>query len=159
MSDQTDTTQVEQAPQSDVVEPANVDVPQTAPEAPAESTETAAPTSADSPAAESIELPGVAAAANALVGDDAQPEPREVEVHVDTDPVKAQVAAPETKPVDEVYVHETVVIMDEVITDPSSPLAVQIPDAGRGTLDLPIHALSNPTPEAFFDSKRDSDES
>lgn len=134
---------------SDVVQPDNVDTPETAPESPTPA-DVNAPTAAESPAAESLQLPGVTVAENALVGDDAQPEPREVEVDVNTDSVPAQVAAPETKPVTESYVHETFVVMDEVVLDPSSPEAVQIPDAGRGSLDLPIHALSNPTPEQFF---------
>jgi hypothetical protein len=143
---------------NDVVQPDNVDTPDTAPDSPTPADVTT-PTSADSPAAESVKLPGVTVAENALVGDDEQPEPREVEVEVNTDNVPAQVAAPETKPVTEVYVHETSVRMDEPVLDPSSPEAVQIPDAGRGSLDLPIHALSNPTPEEFFKNSAKSDES
>ena len=57
------------------------------------------------------------------------------------------VAAPE---VDVVKVHETFVSMDQVITDPHSPQAVQMPDAGIGSTDLPIHGLGGPTVEEVF---------
>jgi hypothetical protein len=36
---------------------------------------------------------------------------------------------------------------DKVVLDPDSPEAVQIPDAGRGKVDLPIHQLASPSPE------------
>jgi hypothetical protein len=91
-----------------------------------------------------------------LVGDDAL-EVREVPVDVHTDEVAAQVAQPREADSAVVHVHETSVTLDEVITDPSDPRAVQIPDAGRGSLDLPIHGLSGKTPEQVFaDSASDS---
>lgn len=102
------------------------------------------------PAAASIEQPGITAAENAQIGDENLAPVHEVEVDVNKESVPAQVAAPETKPVTEVYVHETSVKLDRVITDPSSPEAVQIPDAGRGDLSLPIHDLDNGTVEDFF---------
>lgn len=86
-------------------------------------------------------LPGVAAQEGALVGDENLPEPREVESVVEQRQDDAQVVAKAGPPVDKVEVFEVVVTTDEVITDPSSPLAVQIPDAGRGSLNLPIHAF------------------
>lgn len=101
-------------------------------------------------AAESIEMPGVAAPENAQVGDENIADVHEVEVDVNKDSVPAQTTGKPAVEVDQVYVHETSVMLDRVITDPHSPEAVQIPDAGRGTLDLPIHALDAETPEAFF---------
>lgn len=95
------------------------------------------------------DLPDVAVPENAVVGDE-NIEVREPSVDVNTESVPAQVTGPAVVPVDTVKVHETFVAMDEVITDPSSPLAVQIPDAGRGSLDLPIHGLSRPRPEDVF---------
>lgn len=86
-------------------------------------------------------LPGVATQEGALVGDENLPEPREVESVVEQRQDDAQVVAKAGPPVDKVEVFEVVVTTDEVITDPSSPLAVQIPDAGRGSLNLPIHAF------------------
>lgn len=86
-----------------------------------------------------------------LVGDSAvNSETHEVTPEVTVEQVDAQVA-PERQAADtKVNVHETVVATDVVITDPSSPLAVQVPDAGRGSLELPAHALSAPTPEQAF---------
>lgn len=100
--------------------------------------------------AQEIKEPQVVSQKGALVGDENQPEPREPEVRVVSEEVDAQVAPEREKPASTVPVHEVAVATDEVITDPSSPLAVQVPDAGRGSLDLPIHQLSNPTPEAVF---------
>lgn len=94
-------------------------------------------------------LPEVANADEKTVGDD-QFVPREPDFTVDKDSVPAQVMGkPEDVP-SEVKVHEVHVTTDTVITDTSDPLAVQIPDAGRGTLDLPIHELARPTVEQFF---------
>lgn len=59
---------------------------------------------------------------------------------------------------DSVPVHETYVQMDRVILDPSSPEAVQIPDAGIGFLDLPIHALADGTPEEKFEAGENDEE-
>lgn len=84
------------------------------------------------------------------VGDENLPEAREPEIEVNTDPVDAQVAQPREADAAQVNVHETVVTTDVVITDPSDPLAVQVPDAGRGSLELPIHSLANGTPESVF---------
>lgn len=95
------------------------------------------------------DLPGVAAPENAVIGDDGL-EVREATVEVVKEDQPAQVTGPPAKPVDTVRVHEVSIVLDEVITDPSHPLAVQVPDAGRGSLDLPIHALSGQTVEEFF---------
>lgn len=112
---------------------------------------TPAPQEAPAPAAESIVLPDVAAPKNALIGDENLPDAREPGVDVNTDSVPAQTTGKPAEEVTKVYVHETNVTLDEVITDPHSPLAVQIPDAGRGSLDLPIHALTKDGVEAYFD--------
>lgn len=104
--------------------------------------------------------PGVAVAENALVGDDNVAPVVEVEPDVHTDSVPAQTTGADPVPVDEVYVHETYVVTDQVITDPNSPEAVQIPDAGRGFLDLPIHQLGKGTVEDVFakaDAEADND--
>jgi hypothetical protein len=88
----------------------------------------------------------------ALVGDEAiQEHAHTVEPQVVEDSVDAQVAAEREPEHDKVSVQETFVAMDRVITDPSSPEAVQIPDAGRGSLDLPIHALKGKTAEQQFE--------
>ena len=97
-----------------------------------------------------VPQPGVQSQEGALIGDENIPAPAEASVQVLDTTVPAQVVAEAGPPVDVVVVHETAVRVDEVITDPSSPLAVQIPDAGRGNLELPIHALGNPAPEAVF---------
>jgi hypothetical protein len=100
------------------------------------------------------DAPEVIAQKNKLVGDEeVQAEVHSVEPDVNTDSVKAQVAPEREKPSTKVPVHETSVKLDEVITDPSSPLAVQVPDAGRGDASLPIHRLANPTPEDVFSSE------
>ncbi len=82
----------------------------------------------------------------ALVGDEAVlgvDSPVESEVY--TDSVEAMTVAERSPDADKVLVHEVAVTLDRVITDPSSPEAVQIPDAGRGDLTLPIHSLAAPT--------------
>lgn len=96
-----------------------------------------------------------------LVGDEeVQAEVREPTQEVEKEPVAAQASPDREKPSSEVPVHETRVKLDEVITDPSSPLAVQVPDAGRGSLDLPIHQLGEPRPEDVFASEAsEADES
>lgn len=84
----------------------------------------------------------------ALVGDEAVfgvDSPVETEVYTDTR--DAQVVAERAPDADQVYVHEVSVQLDRFVTDPSSPEAVQIPDAGRGSLELPIHALDAGSPE------------
>ena len=87
-----------------------------------------------------------------LVGDENQPEPREPQVSVVDEAVDAQVAPPREADADKVNVHEVSVTVDEFVLDPSAPEAVIVPDAGRGSLDLPIHALTNPSPEAALES-------
>lgn len=84
------------------------------------------------------------------VGDEALPEPREPSASVREEEVAAQVVQPRESDPSTVSVHEVVVVTDEVITDPSSPLAVQVPDAGRGDSSLPIHALVNERVEDVF---------
>jgi hypothetical protein len=117
--------------------------------------ETETPVEESAPrAADSIEQPKVAVPANALVGDDAKLDPREADVDVNKDSVPAQTTGAPAVEVDTVYVHETSVQLDEVITDPHSPLAVQVPDEGRGFLNLPIHGLDAPRPEDVFDAAR-----
>lgn len=98
------------------------------------------------------EVPVVTAQKSKTIGDENMPEPREAEVDVNKDKVKAMRV--QTREPDAAYVpiHETSVTIDTVITDPSSPLAVQIPDAGRGTMSLPITGLNEGTVEARFDA-------
>lgn len=84
------------------------------------------------------------------VGDENLADVHEVEVDTNKESVAAQVAQPREKDAKNVPVHETSVKLDEVITDPSDPRAVQIPDAGRGSLDLPIHSLDAPRVEEVF---------
>lgn len=104
-------------------------------------------------------LPGVASQKGALVGDENLPEAREPEAVVEQRQDKAQVVAEPDKPVDKVEVFEVTVTTDEVITDPSSPLAVQVPDAGRGSLLLPIHAfVGAKRVEDVFAESADSDD-
>lgn len=98
-----------------------------------------------------IEIPEqpVNAPENALIGEDTEVA-READVSVLAEDVAAQTTGPASVVADTVAIHETAVSVDKVITDPHSPEAVQIPDAGRGSLDLPIHALGNPRPEDVF---------
>lgn len=87
----------------------------------------------------------------ATVGDEAVNDvdhPSEVEVNVGT--TTAQVVAERDPDSDKVIVSEVRMTLDKVITDPSDPLAVQIPDAGVGSLSLPIHSLAGKTPEDVF---------
>lgn len=96
-------------------------------------------------------LPDVAAPENAVVGDENLPAPREPGVDVVDEQVDAQVNRNPVAIPDKVNVFEVSVTTDEVITDPNSPLAVQIPDAGRGDLLLPIHRFVNARrPEDVF---------
>jgi hypothetical protein len=87
----------------------------------------------------------------ALVGDENLPEP-DVEVRNITDQVDAQVNKTKVEVADKVDVHEVHVNPDHVITDPNSPEAVQIPDAGRGSLDLPLHAFEEGSVEDRFET-------
>lgn len=94
--------------------------------------------------------PEVVAQEAKTVGDEDAPAAREPQADVRADEVDAQVVQPREPDPSKVAVHEVVVTTDEVIKDPASPLAVQVPDAGRGSLDLPIHALAGETVEAVF---------
>ncbi len=103
----------------------------------------------DQPPAVVPELPPIATQEASTIGDE-NLEVREPEFEVNTESVPAQVMGQPAPAVTTVPVHETYVTTDTVITDTSDPLAVQIPDAGRGSLDLPIHGLSRPTVEQYF---------
>lgn len=97
-----------------------------------------------------------------LVGDEAQEQAFEVQPEVNSTSVAAQVAPEREASPAEQPVHETYVQLDEVITDPSDPRAVQVPDAGRGFLNLPIHSLADGSPEQVFAAQAaepESDES
>ena len=97
------------------------------------------------------ELNEVVAQGPKLVGDEeVQQHVHELDPQVNTEPVPAQVTPDPDPPASTVNVHETYLELDKVITDPSDPLAVQIPDAGRGSLDLPIHSIVGPTVEEVF---------
>lgn len=92
------------------------------------------------------------------VGDENLPEPREPQAHVVEEQVDHAVVQPRQPDSNVSNVYEVTVTTDEVITDPSSPLAVQVPDAGRGDATLPIHALARPRPEdVFADAAKKSD--
>ncbi len=106
-------------------------------------------TNHEAPSEVVVPLPEVVAQEAKTVGDE-NLEVREPDFSVHTDTVPAQVMGTPDAPSTTVAVHETSVTMDTVITDTSDPLAVQVPDAGRGTLDLPIHNLSGPTVESVF---------
>jgi hypothetical protein len=95
----------------------------------------------------------------AQVGDEAvNSNDSPVVVGVNSGDTAAQVTPQRSPDADRVQVHEVVVHTDEVITDPSDPRAVQIPDAGRGSLDLPIHALAEGTVEDKFSASDDDEE-
>jgi hypothetical protein len=103
--------------------------------------------------------PAVTAQEAKKVGDaEVQESVHEVKPEVVKEQVAAQVVQPREGDSDKVNVHETFVAMDRVITDPSDPLAVQIPDAGRGDLSLPIHRLDAPTVEDVFREQASSAE-
>lgn len=105
--------------------------------------------------------PRVTTVEGALVGDENQPEPREVQVDVVKQDVAAQVMNDRIVPVDTVPVFEVSVTTDEVITDPNSPLGVQIPDAGRtpGNGLLPIHGFvgAKTVEQVFAEAADESD--
>lgn len=100
----------------------------------------------------------IAAPENATVGDE-NLKPLEHEVISVDETVPAQTTGAPAVEVDTVRVTETHLALDEVITDPNSPLAVQIPDAGRGPLNLPIHQLTQPKPEDAFAAYAEEDKS
>lgn len=81
-----------------------------------------------------------------------------VRVETVQEQVDAQVAPPREPEADKVDVHEVRVATDVVITDPSSPLAVQVPDAGKGSVDLPIHQLDAPSPEQVLSGDEPAEE-
>lgn len=94
--------------------------------------------------------PPVAAQESKLVGDEAiasaaAEDDNFVADHTDEE-ADAQVVQDREKDPATVAVKETHVKVDTVITDPSSPLAVQVPDAGRGDASTPIA-------NAFLDAK------
>lgn len=103
--------------------------------------------------ADSPELNEVVTQKGALVGDEAvNAAGTTPEADVVSEEVPAQVAGSNEPASATVRVHETYVVADKVITDPSSPEAVQIPDAGRGSLDLPLHSLADGHVEDRFDA-------
>jgi hypothetical protein len=96
------------------------------------------------------EMPAVTAQEAKVVDGDGA-EPMVVTPQIVIEQVAAQVSPPREGDSDKVNVHEVFVATDRIITDPSSPLAVQIPAEGRGDASLPIHALSGGGVEAKFD--------
>ncbi len=101
----------------------------------------------DTPAAPA--LPPIATQEASTVGDENM-EPRKPTFEVNAEEVPAQVMGKPAPAVEVVPVHETFVATDTVITDTSDPLAVQIPDAGRGDASLPMHRLTMGTVEEYF---------
>lgn len=98
-----------------------------------------------------LKLTEVSGPKEALVGDEAvYKNPHVVEPEIVQEDVPAVNAPEEDRHVDTIPLNEVYVQMDTVVTDPSSPEAVQIPDAGRGTNDLPIHSLLEGTVEDKF---------
>lgn len=90
---------------------------------------------------------------NALVGDEqVNSVDSPVEYHEFKDTQDAQGGG-------SVDVHEVAVNVDKVILDPDSPEAVQIPDAGRGFVDLPLHDLSKGSPEDQFRAEAEESDS
>ena len=117
-----------------------------------------APDAGDSPEAIVVPMPEIATQEASTVGDENM-EPRKPSVEVNQESVPAQVMGQPAPAVETVPVHETYVALDRVITDTSDPLAVQIPDAGRGDPSLPIHSISGPTVEQVFAKHaKDSDD-
>ena len=102
--------------------------------------------------------PPVSAPKNATIGDENLPEPRDFDAEVVDEQVTAQVTGKPAVDPTKVNVYEVAVTTDEVITDPNSPLAVQIPDAGRGDMLLPIHRHVNARrPEDVFAEQASSE--
>lgn len=121
-----------------------------------EAVEPGTPAAVESEGIATPELPAVTAQ-EAKVVDNEGAEPFVVEPEVNVEQVDAMVVQPREGDSDTVNVHEVSVATDRVITDPSSPLAVQIPPEGRGDGTLPIHALGNGTVEDYF--KKNASES
>jgi hypothetical protein len=97
----------------------------------------------------------VAGPENMRVGDDEQREPREVDVLVVSEDQALPKVDQEIVPVETTPVHETYVQLDVVDLE----AGVDIPDAGRGFLDLPIHQLAGGTPEERIARGEDDEES
>jgi hypothetical protein len=91
--------------------------------------------------------------AEAEVSAPAPEEVREPQAVVVQGEVPAQVAPAREPDNDVVPVHEVSVTVDEVITDPNDPLAVQVPEPDAAAGKLPIHSLANPVPESVFADK------
>lgn len=97
------------------------------------------------------EIPAVTAQESKTIGTVPAEDAHVIEPAINQGEVPAQVMQSREPDTDVVHVHEVMITTDYVITDPSSPLAVQIPDEGRGSLDLPMHRLGDGTVEAKFD--------
>lgn len=97
------------------------------------------------------EIPAVTAQESKTIGTVPTEDAHVIEPAINQTEVPAQVMQPRESDTDVVHVHEVMITTDYVITDPSSPLAVQIPDEGRGSLDLPMHRLGDGTVEEKFD--------
>ena len=111
----------------------------------------------DAPKADTLLNP-VSAPANALIGDENIPAAGDVDIQTVNRDVPAQVMSKEpVVDADTVKESATFVRLDEVITDTNDPRGVQIPDAGRGSLDLPFHRLTSPRPEAVFSGDAEAD--
>lgn len=105
--------------------------------------------------------PGEPPVAQPAASKDAEAPESPVEANVNTDAVPAQVTGPAAEPVREVAVHETRVVTDKVITDPSDPLAVQVPPEGKGNALTPIGRTfeeGSKTPEEVFAESADEPE-
>jgi hypothetical protein len=118
----------------------------TAPKTP-EKTEEKAPMENSIP---TPEAPAVTAQEAKTIGEVSSEDSYTVEPSTNQGEVAAQVMQPREADSDVVHVHEVMIATDRVITDPSSPLAVQIPEEGRGSLDLPMHRLGGGTVEDKF---------
>lgn len=105
----------------------------TAPEAPA-------PTEATPPASVPVPDDQIVAQEAKLVGDEAIADAAEspFATEVNDESVPRQVTQEREPDPDTVPVSETSVVVDRVITDTSDPLAVQVPDAGKGDAVTPI---------------------
>lgn len=86
---------------------------------------------------------------------------KDAEVNVTDEDQAAQVSPPREPADDTVREHITEVVVDEVITDPNDPLAVQVPPEGRGNAVTPIAAAFHDgrTPEQVFAEAEASDDS
>lgn len=83
-----------------------------------------------------------------------------VKVEKNTESVTAQVMGKPQEPQTEVPVRETSVTVDEVILDPNSDLAVQIPEEAKVDDSLPIEGLvEGKTPEQQFSESGRSERS